>query len=420
MDGRAAIWRVSRVLYTTALSIFVITILIGIANGIDLIAFSEESDGAIDVVGDAGRQTLLTHLHAGTLGFITLSIVAGVFRMFTGGKEVDAAVGEQARRVGIAMAVAIGLYIVAFAFTQGILRPIAGTLVFVAVAWLFSWVVARMRSRSITVAQLGMFLALVSLVLGAVFGILLGIFVSEGSLPGVSDEVGSRIGESHPATMIIGYLVLGGLALIEWLISDEPRMVRSDRAGVIQVVLVFLAGIAVLVGILADNFDIAALNVPLEVIGIVIFIVRMRRELAPRRWLESLHTLYARLATIWLIGGLVALAVLIIGIVTETWLDFEDIPRGLILALDHMNFVGSIAMVTFGLIAAAIVLPGRQGWWVLTGINVGLAFFVLGLLIDVAVLKRIGTPILGVALLTGIWLYVAGLREATEMPALVD
>ena len=411
MEGREAIWRTSRGLYITALSLFVITIVIGILNGIDLVAFSAESDGAIEVDDPAGRQALLTHLHAGTLGFITLAVVAGVFRLFTG-SEVSAQVGARARWVGLAMGVTIGLYIVAFAFTQDILRPVAGTLVFIAVAFLFAWVIKQMRSMEVTIAQFAVFMALVSLVIGAIFGVLLGVFKANES----TSEVASRVNELHPATMIIGYLVLAGLGLAEWLIADEQRKMRSDRLGIWQVSLVFLAGVVFLIGILMESDAIITINAPLEVAGIVIFVTRMRKELAPSRWRESVSSLYARLSVLFLIGSLAVLIRLVAGLATEEWLDFEDIPRNLVLALDHLTFIGAIAMVTFGVIAATVSLRDNQAWWLLGGINVGFVLFVVGLLADVTILKRIGTPILGVSLLTAIWLYIQALRAAAEEP----
>jgi len=329
VGGSAAIRRISRTLYITALAIFVITIVIGILNGIDLVAFSTEGEGPVRMVGAAGHRALVTHLHAGTLGFLTLAIVAGVFRMFTGG-EVDEATGERARWVGLAMAWTIALYVVAFALTEGVLRPVTGALVFVATILLLVWVVRRMWATSVTVAQLAVFLALVELVLGAIFGILVGIFVANGSVPGLSAEIGERIYESHPATMLIGYLVLAALVL--------------------------------------------------------------------------------------LVGGLVALTVIVQGVIAGKYAAFEDAPEGLRLAMDHMNFIGAVTMVTLGLIAARVTLSGRRGQGLLAGINVGLALFVLGLLTDATLLERIGTPIMGVALLLAVWWYVVALRREGEEP----
>lgn len=406
MDG--TLWKTARALYITALWIFVVTVVIGILNGTNLVAFGV-GDGLVTITEEWGDKLLLTHLHAGTLGFITLAIVAGAMRMFTENRSGDVDTAG-ARGMGMAMAVSITLYVLAFATTKGVLRPIAGTLVFLAVAWLFIWLVRHMRGQPVTIPQLALLGAFVSLVLGAVFGILLGIFISNGSIPGFSDQMGARIGESHPATMVVGYLILAGLGLIEWLMTDEQRQARNDRWGIVQVVVVFLAGLAVLVGILADNFNLAALNTPLEVIGIVILLVRMRKELAPSGWAESVPGLYARLAVIWLIGAIAALGVLVNGIVSGKWADFADIPLGLVLSMDHMNFLGVLAMVTFGLLVAALGHEDSADRWVLAGVNIGLAAFIIGLLSEVEALKMIGTPVLGAALLWGIWRYVGKLQ----------
>ncbi len=419
MDGASTVWRSARALYITALSLFLITIVIGILNGIDLVAFGG-GDGAVTVEGATGRQLLLTHLHSGTLGFITLSIVAGAFIMFTEGRDVPEAAARSTRMIALAMSIAVILYIIAFASTQGILRPVAGTLVFIAVGWLFVWVIGRMKGAAMTIPQLGVFLAFVSLVLGAIFGILLGVFVAEGEIPGLSDEMGSRIAEAHPGTMVIGYLVLAAFALIEWLISTDKRLVRSDRAGLVQVLFVFAAGMVILVGGLVDSEDLLTLNVPLEVVGIVIFIVRMRKELSPAKWASSMSGLYARLAIPWLVGSLVILAYIIRGIITEVWLDFEDIPRGVILAFDHITFLGAIAMVTFGIVSAHAGLARRVELWLVVGINTGLALFILGLLADQAILKRIGTPVLGIALISAIYLYIRALMRMPDRPSIAS
>ena len=119
----------------------------------DVVAFilegqEEVIERIVDHLGeDIGRQLILTHLHAGTLGFITLSVVAGVFRMFTQGREVSEGTASQAKTLGIVMAGTVALYIAAFVTTQGILRPIAGSLVFLAVTWLFWWVIQQLRGN---------------------------------------------------------------------------------------------------------------------------------------------------------------------------------------------------------------------------------------------------------------------------------
>jgi hypothetical protein len=83
-----------RNLFRAALLIFVITVVIGILNGTD--------------IWDPPRNTLLTHVHAGTLGWITLSVFGGAIWMF--GSPDDGSTNTLAT-VSIA---ALALYVLAF------------------------------------------------------------------------------------------------------------------------------------------------------------------------------------------------------------------------------------------------------------------------------------------------------------------
>ncbi|MET0881607.1 MAG: hypothetical protein ABWZ14_08640, partial [Acidimicrobiales bacterium] len=57
-----------RLLLATALILFVFTVVIGILNGTDLVDFD--------------RKVLLTHVHVGTLAWITLSVFASTLWLF--------------------------------------------------------------------------------------------------------------------------------------------------------------------------------------------------------------------------------------------------------------------------------------------------------------------------------------------------
>ena len=58
-----------RLLLRAALLLFTFTVVVGILNGTDLVNFD--------------RKVLLTHVHAGTLGWITLSVFAGSIWLFS-------------------------------------------------------------------------------------------------------------------------------------------------------------------------------------------------------------------------------------------------------------------------------------------------------------------------------------------------
>src|ERR671925_395446 len=63
-----------RWLLQAAMAIFVFTVIVGILNGADLVEFD--------------RKTLLTHVHTGTLGWITTSVFAAVLWLFGGTRKV--------------------------------------------------------------------------------------------------------------------------------------------------------------------------------------------------------------------------------------------------------------------------------------------------------------------------------------------
>lgn len=61
------------VLLSTAMTVFVLTVVIGILNGTDIVIFD--------------HQELLAHVHGGTLGFITLSVFASALWLFGGADD---------------------------------------------------------------------------------------------------------------------------------------------------------------------------------------------------------------------------------------------------------------------------------------------------------------------------------------------
>ena len=91
MPGPVNSWtRQVRGLFFVAMAVFLVTIAIGIVNGLDLYTFD--------------RNQLLTHVHSGTLGWITLSLVAASTWFARG---ID-------RRLAWALAIIIPIYVAGF------------------------------------------------------------------------------------------------------------------------------------------------------------------------------------------------------------------------------------------------------------------------------------------------------------------
>src|SRR5215213_752442 len=80
----------ARDLYLVAMGLFVVNIVIGILNGADVVEFN--------------RNQILTHVHAGTVGWMTLTIVASTFLLM---RAAD-------RRLTIALAILVPMYVAAF------------------------------------------------------------------------------------------------------------------------------------------------------------------------------------------------------------------------------------------------------------------------------------------------------------------
>jgi hypothetical protein len=385
-----------RNLFRAALVIFVITVVIGILNGTD--------------VWDPPRNTLLTHVHAGTLGWITLSVFGGALWMF--GSPEDRSTNTLAN-VSIA---SLTVYVLAFwsvdLTTSSIQRPIGGTVAFIAIVWMFIWVLRAHRGRVWSVTEYGMALALLFLVIGAVLGVLLGLQLAEVEI--VAAENADSLGEAHPAAMVVGYVILAAVALIEWLLRDtESPSLSEAKAGVVQMSLIFLAGLLGMLGLLLDNDALLQSNVPLEVIGLGILIWRLRALLSPSEWGGPVPGIMTRTAVIGLILGVALLAYVVSLFVSGA--EFEEVAPWLV-AMDHINFIMVMTNLIFAMMATASVVSDKANRLVFWGTNTGVLGFAVGLFTENATLKRIFTPILGLTLLYGIYTYLTA-KEAQPVVA---
>jgi hypothetical protein len=381
----------ARMLFKSALLIFVITILIGILNGLD--------------IWDPPRNVLLTHVHAGTLGWITLAVVGVAMLMF--GDNADAGVVEQSNRLAMVTVAAVVVYVIAFLTGTGVFRPIAGTLMLAAIVWVLTWVVGRYRVLPSTTPRLALLLAMISLTIGAILGVLLGLFIARGSIPGMSAESAAALAGAHPPAMLIGYLVLAGVAVADWILGGP-----EGRTGRLVAWALFVAGILVNIAFIFQLDDLIPLPTLLEVIAVVAFIVRMWPKIAPSAWAGGGNANFARMSIVFLAVG-IGLLVAVVQLFLSGALDPEtgEGPIGVLLAFDHAMFIGVMTNALFA--AVTWMSASTYKKIVLWSVNGGLTVFLLGLVIDVAILKRIGAPVMGFALLYAIWVYFneLGARE---------
>ena len=377
-------------LFRAGLVIFLVTIVIGILNGLD--------------IWDPTRQMLLTHVHAGTLGWITMAVIGVAMLMF--GRESGTADVASATRLAWAVVTVTSVYVVAFATTTGIFRPIAGTLMLVVVGWAFVWITRRRAAAPHSIPHLGMYLAMVSLVLGAVLGVILGLFIARGDVPGLDTETASNLGAAHPAAMLAGYLLLAGISIAEWRLSDRQVGVSESRLGLAVVWGLFVAGILFNLALIFDVEALIQVASALQVLAVVGFVIRMWSHLKPAAWRGSGVGVYPKLSVLYLVVG-VALLVYVVQLFVSGRLDPEtgEGNIGVLIAFDHAMFLGVMTNALFAGLALGLAYDTAQRV-VVWGVNVGLAGFLVGLVTDQTALKRIFTPLMGVALIVAVGVFL--------------
>jgi len=374
-----------RLILIAALALFSYTVVIGILNGLDLVEFE--------------RGALLAHLHVGTLGWITLAVFAAALALF--GDEQSAG-RPWLRYTALSAPLVAAGYNVAFATTTGVARPALGALMTLVIVIMAVWGFSQARGRVLSVPHLGVLAGLATSVVGAVLGVLLGLRASNPDL-----NIAETVGEAHPATMVVGFLIPVGMAFSEWVMNPSSAQVRAKRLGQVQIGLPFLGGVAVMLGVLLDVLPLIMISLPLEVAGLGVFVWRMLPSFRSTSWLSVDVARHGAAASVYLIVN-IAIFVYLLANYAD---DFEAAPRRLLLALDHSIFVGVLTIAILGHVArlSTASRPSVVDHLVFGGATVGVALFVGGLLADVDALIHAGTPLLGAALLLGIVVHVVGL-----------
>jgi len=384
-----------RILFQSALVVFVVTVFIGILNGIVT---------GLNIL-KLSQDVLLTHVHAGTLGWITLSVFALGLWIFGEGKASTER-NTYVRTLSILGAVSIPVYVLAFLSGNPIARAIFGFPVLIAFIGLFGWLVARSRQVRLGVPHLAVLGATFTLIIGGTIGVLLQIqFATNGNfLPNGAFA-------AHPATMVVGYLILIGMALSEWRLV--PNTGRLPRAGLIQIILPFIAGFILTFALLANIIPLLGLNALLEIIAVVIYIVRFAPRFARISWLERSSARFFVLSGIFLVVNVALLTYFLVITITGA-----SGPAGLLIAVDHSMFIGVMSNALFGLIQDAS--QEQRSFWpwaddvLFWGMNIGLTGFLVALLSGVKILESIFPPIMGLSILLGILTYFLRLTRLSK------
>jgi hypothetical protein len=381
-------WAVAaRDLFLVAMAVFVFNIAIGILNGADAVEFD--------------RNQLLTHVHAGTLGWLTLTIVASSFLLLRAAN----------RRLMLALAILVPIYVAAFYTGSYALRAAGGTLLLVVIAWLLVWIWRQFLAGERSLPRLAVVLGLTSFGYGAVVGVLLQLQFALGITLLSGDGIGA-----HAAAMTFGYLVLVSFGLIEWRLFGTRGL---PRAGLVQVLALFFGGLVISVGLLAGATQAAGgIYLLTQLVAVVLFVVRIWPRSLRVGWLDPNPIRHVGAASIWVVGALILFMYLVFSFITSANPDDPNaLPQNVLIASDHSVYIGVITNIMLGLLSLLVLDDAARRPWVghviFWGVNLGLLVFVAGLIVDTAEIKRIGAPVMGVTLLVALAILAMGAVSST-------
>jgi hypothetical protein len=385
-------WRTEiKLLFLSAMVIFVFTVITGLINGQHVMTL--------------GSNVILTHVHAGTLGWITLSVFA--FGLWLFGEGVASTQkNTYVRTLSILATVAFPLYILAFLSGNFVARAIFGIPVLLAMVGFLGWIVVQLRQTRFGLAQLAILYATITLLLGGLVGVLLQFQVALGTAFLPLGAFGA-----HPAMMVTGYLVLIGAALTERTLMPETSKV--SRAGIIQMTLFFLAGLALAGGLLFDMQALYGVNLLFSIIGVGIYLVRLMPLLPHVEWIGRGSGRFFAISALFIVADIALTTYLVVSLITGAFPNGEA-PSNLLVALDHTMFIGVMTNAIFGMILEATW--ERRAFWpwaddvLFWGMNVGVIGFVLSLITNARMLIPIFTPLMGLSILVGIVVYALRMR----------
>ena len=303
----------SRSAFQYGLAIFTLTALIGLANATQLF-------GALD------RNTLLTHLHSGTLGWITMGVIGLTLWIF-GGRDMNMAV-----RVS---ALATAAYVLAFWSGNFQARAVFGVVMLLVVYswWWFS--VSRGMAEGfgrLDIPKLSIVFGLTTLAIGSTLGVIVQVILGTGNtVPTSPDLIGG-----HASAQTGGYLVLVAAGFIEWQLTGGGK---RTRAGLIQVALLFIGGLLLAFSLLlaAQLGEQASQALPgiatlLTLAGTLMVAFRNGRAVMAVPWMSGAKR-HLAIAIPWLIAAVVFQALLVQQFIAAKG-DFTQVSVGLIHSLD--------------------------------------------------------------------------------------
>jgi hypothetical protein len=353
----------TRSAFQYGLVIFALTALLGLANATQLF-------GALD------RNTLLTHLHYGTLGWITMCVIGLSIWLF----------GAEGKNTAIRVSAAsTAAYVLAFWSGNFYARGIFGVTELAVVYYWWWFVVARGMAEGfgrLDIPKLSVIFGLTTLAIGSTLGVIVQVILATGgAVPQSPDLVGA-----HASAQTGGYLVLVAAGFIEWQLTGGGR---RTTAGLVQIALLFVSGLLLAFSLLLAvqlgpqlSQAVPGIATILSLVGAVVVAVRLGRAAIGVAWGTGAKRHLA------VAVGFLVLAKILEAILVQQFIaaqgDVSKVSIGLLHALDHSYFVGLMTNMLFGAILVLSADRTRTWPWadqlIFWGLNLGAAAFIFVLL----------------------------------------
>jgi hypothetical protein len=267
-----------------------------------------------------------------------------------------------------------------------------------------------------TLPRLAVALGLTTFTYGAIIGVLRQAQNAGGPSPFAA---GADVVGAHASAMVFSYLMLAAMGLIEWRVLGTTN---RPRGGVIQVVLLFIGGVVIsgtLLFLPPEAIQPAGgLYLLLELIAVGLFAARVVPTAVRVDWARASAARSLAIASVFVVIATLVFLYVVFRLISDPTLTVESPGiSGLLIASDHATFIGVITNLMLGLLL--VLTRDQSGRWpwadqlIFWGVNLGLAIFLVGLVGDVVMLKRIGAPLMGVMLLFALAVMAMRLRASS-------
>lgn len=385
------VWSHLRTLFLGSLLLFLVNIGLGFLNAL--------------TTGVLPRWQMLTHLHAGTIGWITLSVIGVAIWLFTGDRDVSDAYVSRVKYLvwggvlvfaGYVASFGVGFYAMGDAMY---FLPVFGTAATLVIWAATGFVLLERRNQPVvTTAHVLLLAALVTASGGALMGVLAGLEQAFGTFLPI--EPGAII-SAHRAPMEV-YVYIAAAGIVAWFVQgDDPG--SRGRTGLSLAVLWAVAGLIFPVGVFLAfrpagmvTFILGLLLLPLVFVGLV------GRDALRTNPVRAGPAAWAFFGTLWLAGF--ALVFFVAGLVMQA----DWAPA----VVFHIFFVGMMSNLLLGVVSAGTVnarslhdLAEPAALWTING---GLIIFVA---LEIALDIRHGAMVMGLGVLLGVAVMVYRLTE---------